>query len=295
MEYLPYSDSLQEGVIQCLRGYPELAPMTDEELFDWLKPIVSYSWEDDIDENLFPYKYGVVLVDEGRVVGFCGLIYSYQYFSGEKKVCINTSTWIIEPEYRFGTFTVLKMIMETADVVTDFTPSEKMAKINERMFRFRFIDTQSYKLYPTESVDSASNEKICFDSNCDKLFPNFKVYVKDHLKYGCKTLVYETVDEKTLTVCYYVSKDKKYKENCRKWAQVIAVSDKDIFAESVQTIVDAIYQHDGVAVLCDARFVGNIDYYENKELVSRRRMQYSADELENDAGMFYSEMILLGH
>jgi len=294
MEYLPYNELFLPGIIKCLRGFPELNIMTDNDLEEWFRPLISYSWKDDIDEDQFPYKYGIVLVEDEQVVGYCGLIYSYRSVGGQKKVCVNTTTWIIEPPYRLAVFSLLSMIVQTADIIIDYSPSKEMAIINEKMFGFEYVDSKAYKLFTPDSVRINILERMTSYQDIEEKMPEYFDRIRDHIKYGCK-YIYLNVDGEQMLVCYYVTRERKGKDKRNKWAQIIDVNEKDIFTKYVNEVVTAIYQLEKVHVLCDSRFLGNIDFYKEKEIVSRRRMQYAKEDAIKDKGMFYSEMILLGY
>ena len=75
---------------------------------DW-KPLFCKAWQSG--ENSFGY----VLEDNGRVVGFLGLIHSVRQI-GEKEVAFcHTSSWIVEEQYRMHSLALLAPVIKMKD------------------------------------------------------------------------------------------------------------------------------------------------------------------------------------
>ena len=60
------------------------------ELYQWLHLMLDYPWIDNIDPERYPYRRGVILLDDsGCVSGFSGAIYSRQRIGGHELTVVN--------------------------------------------------------------------------------------------------------------------------------------------------------------------------------------------------------------
>lgn len=141
---------------------------TSSQIYHWLLPIIDYPWIDEIDSEKYPYKAGLVLLDENaRIRGFSAAIHSKQKIDGYDRIVVNPSTTVIDKECNFYYFGMSKAMFKHADVVFDLSPNEPARRISKDMLKCIIIDNPVYLFRPnyvwhnTFSVDEhITNEKV---------------------------------------------------------------------------------------------------------------------------------------
>jgi GNAT superfamily N-acetyltransferase len=103
-------------VLPLLRAHDPQAP--DEAWRNLLAP----PWER-------PEDYcGYGLVAEGRVVGFCGYLFSERLLGGRRERFCNVTTWVVEERYRGQSLSLFLPALKLEDTtVTDLSPSPHVA------------------------------------------------------------------------------------------------------------------------------------------------------------------------
>ena len=98
--------------------------------------MLSYSWCKN--DQRIQDKNGLVILDEGKVVGFLGAYYSNR--STEKDVqyiYMNCVRYAIKSCYSMYLFPALKRLISQADVVSDFTASSVMHEVFVDLYKFK--------------------------------------------------------------------------------------------------------------------------------------------------------------
>lgn len=212
----PYEDKYKAEVIGVLkRNFSGMEKSTDEELFNWLKPIITYNWLIEEDFKSLAYPRGAVLLAQDKVVGFLGLIYSRRYIHGKSQIYLNPSTWAIDNDYRDNIFEVMEEILKTADIVSDFTPSPSMLKICMDYFGFKCINAIQFIFFPIpkKSVSVRMQEIVNAKDYTDKEQEAFQIF-NDHRDFDLKCARF-AFKKKTGFVFYIIK--------CRKWKNLIPV------------------------------------------------------------------------
>jgi len=293
---VPYENRFHEGVLQCIRGFEPLKEISQNELEEWFAPLITYSWKDDINITDFPYKYGLVVLDnEEKVVGYCGLIYSYITCNNKRLSCVNATTWIIEPKYGVYMLEAMRIMVESADIVTNFTPIAKVQAISKKMFGFNMIEDKAYKLIPQkpegEWEENSIRTRYLNHENCDSEV--VKKYLIDHEKYGCKCIEFSSADDKDkCQILFYRTKS----QNGKAWLHILECTNPTFWGDNMQFIAWKMFELEGLPILSDARFI--TPYFSFKgiiEIVPRSRMLLNKSEIDIPINLLYSEMILLRH
>lgn len=150
MRFVPYSNIYKNGVLACLkRNVIWMRRLNDDKLYKWLLPIIDYPWINQIDSKKFPYKTGIVLLDNNNAVrGFSAVIHSKQVVDGTEKIVVNPSTTVVDKEHKFYFFGMSQEMYKYGDVVFDLSPNEPARRISRDLFGFTIIDNPMYLMRP---------------------------------------------------------------------------------------------------------------------------------------------------
>ena len=292
MEFVGYKPEYREDVISCLkRNFRNLSDKTDEYICEWIKPMTEYKWEDDIPDSLLPYKHGMVLIDGERVVGYCGMIYSYLYIDGKKYIYANPTTWAIDSKYRIYVLKATKEILKTADIFSDFSAIGSMEEMNRKTFKYEYLDTKIYKFLPIPKIGNALRKSRVVDENMieDSVY---RLIYKDHYKYDVKCCVFQE-GERNCYVFYRKIRQKiKIIQNIP-YVQILGVSDSKVFSANLKEIVWHLQKTNFAFLEMDSRFVDDqLKNYKPHKISPAHRQIRAPDGVSVNLSNLYSEMAI---
>ena len=150
MKFIGYEEKYKQGLLTCLkRNVRRFNRFTDEELYQWMRLILDYPWIDSIDPERYPYRRGVLLLDDdGKVSGFSGAIYSRQRIGGRELTVVNTSISLTDPCYKYYFFELYDRIVNSADMTYLVTPNENSVVTTRILYNAAIIDNPSYLFKP---------------------------------------------------------------------------------------------------------------------------------------------------
>lgn len=150
MKFIGYEEKYKQGLLACLkRNVARFCKFTDEELYQWMHLMLDYPWIDSIDPELYPYRRGVILLDDsGCVSGFSGAIYSRQRINGHELTVVNPALSLTDKIYKYYFFELYDIIIKSADVVYDVTPNENSVVTTRILYNAAIIDNPSYLFKP---------------------------------------------------------------------------------------------------------------------------------------------------
>jgi hypothetical protein len=217
-----------------------------ESNFETVYPILSglYSGKDSRDKwkRLF-YRYwrsdedyvGYMLVDEGKIVGFIGLLFSRRFIRGSEHKFCNVTSWIVDDGYRVEGIRLLIPVIKLTDyIVTNFTPSQRVCEILKGFGFKEAADT--LKLIPFYLSASAifSSKRCCVYSNGDvvthldgmnkSIYEDHAIFPSEHIYISSK-----------LGDCYLVMTRAVKKR--LPFLFVNYVSNKDVFAKVINDVI----------------------------------------------------------
>ena len=77
IEIQSYTPDYKSGVLKCLRNnYPWMAQENDENLYRWCQPFLEYNWAQELSGDAEIFKHGMILLENGKVVGYLGFIFA---------------------------------------------------------------------------------------------------------------------------------------------------------------------------------------------------------------------------
>ena len=150
MKFVGYEDKYKQELLACLkRNVKRFNRFTDEELYQWMQLILDYPWMSSIDPECYPYRRGVLLLDDnGKVSGFSGAIYSRQIIGGRELTVVNTAISLTDPRYKYYFFEMYDIIFNSADVTYMVTPNENSVVTTHMLYDAAIIDNPSYLFKP---------------------------------------------------------------------------------------------------------------------------------------------------
>lgn len=150
MKFVGYEERYKQDLLVCLkRNVKRFNRFTDEELYQWMRLVLDYPWIGSIPPERFPYRRGVLLLDDnGRVSGFSGAIYSKQRIGGRELTVVNTSISLTDPSYKYYFFEMYDKIISSADVTYMVTPNENSVFTTRTLYNAAIIENPSYLFKP---------------------------------------------------------------------------------------------------------------------------------------------------
>ena len=143
--------------------------------------MLDYPWIDSIDPERYPYRRGVILLDDsGCVSGFSGAIYSKQRIGGHELTVVNPALSLTDKNYKYYFFELYDKIINSADVVYDVTPNENSVVTTRTLYNAAIIENPSYLFKPAAITTEG------FYMNCDIQDKHSKAVMKDHRGCGLK-------------------------------------------------------------------------------------------------------------
>ena len=123
-------------------------PLSDEQ--DW-RNVFDYAW--DLGEG----HCGYALLDDGKVVGMMGMVFSERLINGAVKKFCNLHTWWVREDHRGRSLVLLRPILKLNEyTITHFTPCDTVRAVTKRL-GFEALSSQLRILLPNERRSTASN------------------------------------------------------------------------------------------------------------------------------------------
>lgn len=297
MQIAGYKDSYCIDVVKCLkRNYDWMHNMSDSDVADWMTPIISYKWSHEFDIEQYPYKYGMVLInDNNDVVGYMGLIYSKQILDGKERIVVNPTTWAIDEEYRFELFKCINIMNETADIVVDYTARKSMNEVFTKLFKYKCIDSLGCFFLPlpyfgkrTVKVNKIKNSSQIFSDYIKKIFE----YHKDYNVFCAEV---ELNDRKE----YIIYKKHKRATVIKKilpldGIYVLFVSDNTFIGKYAKEIIWKLQATERAVLITDSRFfIINVEQWKRIKTFPINRLALGTDSLKELPSLAFSEFAIL--
>lgn len=239
-----YCPEHRAGIIACLqRNYDWMGKTDSKDVEHWLQPTISYQWMEDVSSEQYPYKYGIVLLSNDKVVGFLGCIYSRRYAVGKPYIYLTGTNWCIDEKYRMHLIPMLKKMYETADVVGDFTPRKSVEEVLVKIFKFQYFNREKLRFAPIPFLD-------CHEVEFRSLFPEdfsdliLRREYLDNIPFGIKCIEFSRNEERGY-VFYQVM------EYRGKWIQIVKVVNGELFARHAHEIIWQIQKKECFDDCCD--------------------------------------------
>ena len=271
------------------RVYPQLQKFNSAELSkeDWKRLFVNY-WKSPED------FCGHILVKDGAVKGFLGLIFSNRIYNGEVHKFCNLTSWIVDEDCRNQSVFLLLEALKLKDYTfTNFTASQTVAVLVKRLGFEEFEVNQQiippipkFALKKRACACEFDLQKIRSDLNV-----NEQTIFDDHQQLDCRHLLLKSNDGYA-----YVILKKTHRRNIP-IAKVHYISDAGYFVECAEKFVVKICLRLKVlGVMVDERYLGGYRLRRSIRYPQQRKGYFKSNSKtlnKNQIDTLYSELVVL--
>jgi hypothetical protein len=236
---------------------------------------------------------GYLLLKDGEVKGFLGLIFSKRMFKGKTEKLCNMTSWIVNEECRGESLSMLMEVLKLRDyTLTNFTASPTVATILSKL-GFRDFGIDQLVLLPVPYIGWPGRRPRCvFDLQTikSKLSGEDLRIFEDHQGLNCQHLLLCSDDGD----CYVVLKKTRRKR--LSFAKVHYLSNAGVFREGMKRLTARICLRLGVfGVMVDERYVEGNPLRAAAKYPHQRKGYFKSDSIvdENLIDTIYSELVIL--
>jgi len=192
----------------------------------------------------YPWKpeglpYGYAILNQEKMVGFLGTIFSERLVEGKKRICCNTTSWFVEEEFRtqmqalrlFGPILRMKGLL-----ITNMSPTDRAAEICERLgYKHLDGDQVVVPVLPTLAFWTRKRLLVSFDPNeiREHLNSEEKKILGDHSGLACKHFLIKECH--TGQYCYGIATTTRLRRLGRlkgQWLNLCYTSDAEVFRKN---------------------------------------------------------------
>lgn len=275
----------------CSRDYGRVAPL----LKGFNNPkITGQQWR-----SLFEYSWpasvpvrGFLLLDEDKVVGFFGTIWSERVVASRTERICNLSSWITLPEYRNQSLLLLKEVMALKEcTITCVSPAPHLYPLYKR-FGFADLETKLRIILPWPSGRMGWSYRITTRPHAiaQRLKPEDRAIFEAHRPHACRHLVVSRGDD----YCYLIftkTRGKRYH-----FAHPHFISNRELFVRALDRIKMHLFLATGTPlIMVDERLVSGLEIPHSRSAqLGIPHVYRSATLAPEQIDNIYSELILLG-
>ncbi|MGA2296885.1 MAG: hypothetical protein ABSG15_04970 [FCB group bacterium] len=254
---------------------------------DWNKLFIKHC---DTDEDYF----GFVLMDDNKVVGFLGAIFSDRVIRDKIYKFCNMTAWVVKKEYRsYGILLINQFNKLTEYTITDLTPTYGAYDVFKK-FEYKdldnfiklFIPFPNFKIFNKDYRIYFDNEIIrsILNDNDIKIFSDHLKFKKNNVVICCKN-----------NYCYLIISITKRKGI--RLAHIHYISNKTLFYDSFNIFrLKLCLKFKVFGIIIDERFVETLNIFGSFKVKLKLSGLYKSNELERkDIDILYSELFILNH
>lgn len=193
--------------------------------------MLSYEWDRNLTDYDCPYKHGMVVFDDDRVVGYLGGYYSRQSFGDKEYIYCNATRWMLDKEYRKYLFKIINEYLGVADIITDFSASESVLNILVDLYGFKCFDNNNLRFFP---IPYYGEKKVdVTNPSIHELPAEIEILYRDHARYGMSCIRY--TDKNNTGYALY----KKFgsSETNSDYIRIMHVSNRELFSKHTHEII----------------------------------------------------------
>lgn len=250
---------------------------------EWRR-IFEYGWEHS--ENYVGY----VLVEDGELVGFLGMIFSELRGAGGTEHLCNVSSWIAKESHRAESSALVLPLRDLkAYTVTNLSCNDVAHRIFSRL-GFEVLETHTTILTPVRRPSSHSGLRITSDpEQVGSMLQGIdSVIFRDHLPYTQHLLAWD--DEGYCYLVYTMGRRRKLRT-----ARIHYCSDKGRLVRDLFPIqMHLMRSHGAMIAECDSRLVEDIELPSSYKKPMRIPRLFKSSRLKREqVSNLYSEVVLL--
>lgn len=238
--------------------------------------------------------YGHIIVKDGEVKGFLGLIFSNRIFNGEVYKFCNITSWIVDEDCRSQSlFLLLEMLKLKNYTFTNFTASNAVAAVLVKL-GFKEFEVNQQVLLPAPNLFLRGGGYSCeFDLQKirEQLNENERTIFDDHRNLGCEHLLLKSNNGYAYVVL------KKTQRRNIPFAKVHYLSDAEHFVGGIEKFIIRVCRRLKIfGVMVDERYLGDYKIGKSIRYRHQRKAYYkpSSEALEAaQIDTLYSELVVL--
>lgn len=233
---------------------------------------------------------GLVVEDDGEIVGFHGHICSYRIIGNRKKRFVNFSSWYIRKEYRKQGFGRAMLEMATEDPNTTYMVCSLSPKRIDffKTLGLEVLETERY-LWRKEGHEFENLELIHDPEQIARYASPDEVEVLEHHRDLNVTPVLVSTK---CTQCLLLLSIAKKKGGVT-YYDVLYRSNPGMFTDRVPDIAQALLPDGDYVLAADKRFVENDAPEAEVETIQSPRFWKTSDVRPRNVDLAYSEIVLL--
>src|SRR5262245_22682344 len=256
--------------------------------------------------EIFDYKWesgegyvGYALVDDRKVVGFNGAIFSRRIIEGREVRFCNLTSWIVKEQYRTESLRLVFPILNLKGyTITTLNMNNRAWDITKRL-GFKNLDTNIRLLFPGPALSASSKEDspviVSDNSKIAEILDSVNLRIfRDHLQYNCGHLV---IQDK-FGYSYLLYTGKRYKKyNCDvPYAHIQYISNRSVFLKHLNKIkAYFLKSRKSLFLAVDGRLIGNRPITYSKAYRLKIPRMYKSEILTvEQVDNLYSELVVLG-
>lgn len=261
-------------------------PRIDKE--DWRQLFIKH-W--DIPEDY----HGYMLVDDEKVVGFLGTIFSARKIGNQEYRFCNLTSWIVKPEHRQRSLFLLFPLLKLKDYTFTNLSAQKHVAAIHRELGFTEIGSRAQIVLPLSGFSFHGNNKYRIILDKDKIkdiLRNDELAIfNDHLKFKCRHLLITSGND----YCYLVASTL-----IKKMVPILYIhyiGNLDLFLKMINKVaLRILYHFKSLGMIIEERFVkgqnlrGAIQYD-----LPQYKLFKSSFLQAKDIDNLYTERILLNY
>lgn len=250
-------------------------------------------------QRIFDYAWhheephcGYGLFDADEAVGFLGFIFSDRTISGQKAKFCNLTTWVVKPQYRGHSLSLMMPVMRLKDyTITDLSAGSNVIKISQRL-GFKDLDTAVQVLLPYQGMSSTAAGHMLEGNAITTLSlkaNDLRVF-QDHQPYAnCHQLV---IQDGT-SYCHVIYTQNRDPE--LSYCHIQSISDHKLFERHHWAIRQQMMRCSGIPlIVIDARLLASVNLPLSYRLpLSSPRIYRSSQLQPSQIDNLYSELTLL--
>ncbi len=296
LQWQPYTTEYYQAVTDCLkRNFLSVRQMSDSTLKNWMQSLTDYPWIDKEPINSLLYKRGVVLKDGDAVVGYLGLIYSYQTFGDKQLITVNPTTWAIDEKYRITALDAIKKTDLTAQVTYNLTPIANMQRILSSVFHYKVFEEKIYTFNFRPFIKKSNLVVQMVDVTTPDLPQDILQKLTDHAAYPIKCVRFNS-NGQAAYLFYKIKKGKRKKIIPYTHITVLETDNIDFFKKNASDVIRALQKAEKATLITDSRFFGGdaINCQKIDQTKPVKRMKVSKEDAAcKTESLLYSEIAIL--
>jgi hypothetical protein len=236
---------------------------------------------------------GYVLLQDGAVKGYLGLIFSQRMLNNKAEKFCNMTSWIVNEDCRSQSLKLLLEVLKLKDyTLTNFTASPTVATILSKLGFTEFAVHQRVLLPLPRIAFTRRGQRCDFDAGLirSKLSGADLRIFGDHEGLDCRHLLLQS----DRGDCYVVLKNTERKRLT--WAKVHYLSNAAVFHECMESLLAGIcFRLRVCGVMVDERYVEGYRFRASVGYPHQRRAYFKSNSVvdKNLIDTLYSEVVIL--